>query len=137
MFNYVITLGFGVIFLTAWCALCISKYKKWSSKRKKCKKQLSVQVIEILEKKTARGGMVYKPIFAETNENTNYIIDSAFYSSLVSFEIGQHIILLVNPENPKDFLYKDNVYNKGIIVDVLCCCLPCIFLLGILLAIIL
>lgn len=136
MINYVITLGFGGIFFTAWCALCISKYKKWSNKRKKCKKQLSVQVIEILEKKTARGGMIYKPIF-KTNENTNYIIDSAFYSSLVSFEIGQHIILLVNPQNPKDFLYKDNAYNKGIIVDVLCCCLPCIFLLGILLAIIL
>lgn len=135
MINYIIKFGFVLILFLAWCTLCIFKYKKWSSKRKMCIKPISVQVIEILEKRTARGGMVYKPIFAIIDDKDNTIIDSAFYSSLVSFEIGQHLTLLVNPQNPKEFLYENNKYNKGIIVDVICCCLPCIFILGILLAI--
>ena len=123
------------IFVFAWSTLCISKYKKWSSKRKKCKTRLPVRVVEILEKKTARGSMVYKPIFVATDEDSDLSIDSAFYSSLVSFEVGQRLILLVNPENPKDLIYEDNTYNKGIIVDMLCCCLlPLVFLLAILLA---
>lgn len=136
MIDYIIIFGFGIIILFSWCGLCIFKYKKWSNKRKKCRKRLSVQVIDILAKKTKRGSMVYKPIFAEIDGNCNYIIDSAFYSSLVSFEVGQCIVLLVNPENPKEFLYEDNTYNKGIITDILCCCLPFIFLLGILLTLI-
>ena len=81
MINYIIILGFGMIILFSWCGLCILKYKKWSTKRKKCKKRLSVRVIDVLAKKTKRGSMVYKPIFAETDGKCNYIIDSAFYSS--------------------------------------------------------
>lgn len=129
---YLIYFIAGIIFLAAWGALCVTKYKKWNGKRKKCKRPLPVRVVDILERKTARGGMVYKPIF-EAIENEGYVIDSAFYSSLVSFEIGQRLVLLVDPKNPKDFLYQDNAYNKGRIVDVLCCCLPALFLLGIIL----
>lgn len=116
--------------MSAWAILCIYKYRKWDHKRKNCTKQLFVEVKEILEKKTARGGMVYKPIFI-TTDGENNIIDTAFYSSLVSFEIGQQLTLLINPQNPKDFLYENDSYNKGIIVDVLCCCLPFVFILGI------
>ena len=133
MFTYIIIFGFWFLFASAWLALCIAKYNKWSKKRKNCTQQLSVKVVEILERKTARGGMVYKPIFMPADAAEHSVIDSAFYSSLVSFEIGETVELLVNPNNEKDFLYKDNQYNKGMIVDILCCCLPVIFVIGIIL----
>lgn len=128
LFGAVFIVGFG------WCMSTIIRYRYWSSKRKNCIKELPVQVIEIWERRTSRGAILHKPIFAGTDENASCIIDSAVFSNLVSFEVGQRVVLLVNPENPKQFLYKDNKYNKGIIVDFLGCFLPLIFLLGIILA---
>ena len=29
--------------------------------------------------------------------------------------------LLVNPDNMKEFVYKDNQYNRGLVADMLCC----------------
>lgn len=73
---------------------------------------------------------MHKPVFAGTDENANCIIDSAVFSNLVSFEVGQRLVLLVNPENPKEFLYKDNKYNKGIIVDFVGSLMPIILLIA-------
>ncbi len=135
MIDFFIRFCFILVFISVWFVLCIFKYKKWSNKRKKCTKHISVKVIDILEKKTARGGMIYKPIFLVEGVSDNSTIDSAYYSSLVSFEVGEYVELLVNPDNQNEFLYKDNPYNKGLIVDILCCCLPCIVLIGILITI--
>lgn len=119
-----------LLFFTAWAILCIMKYNKWRRRRKNCTKELLVKVIEVKQKKTARGGMVYKPIFKTVDDAEQSVIDSAFYSALVTFDIGETLMLLVNPENEKEFLYKEDSLNKGRIVDVVSCFLPFICVIG-------
>lgn len=130
MLHYVIPILFAIVLLTAWGALCFSKYKKWNHRRKNCNKELQVYVKQILERKTKRGDIVYKPIFAWNEAGREYTIDSAFYSGLVSFEVGEAVMLLVNPENYMEFLYADDTYNKGILADVLGCLMPLLLILG-------
>ncbi|MCR4691235.1 MAG: hypothetical protein K5739_07820 [Lachnospiraceae bacterium] len=129
MINHIIKAVFVIIFVSAWLALCFGKYNKWNKKRKHCTREMTVKVTDILERKTARGGMTYKPIFQPVDEGDAGEIDSAYYSNLVSFEVGQTVTLLVNPDNPKEFLYKDNSLNRGMIVDVLACVLPPVVIL--------
>lgn len=126
----IIKVGCIVLFASAWLALCIAKYSKWSRKRKHCTKELKVKVVKVLERRTARSGMVYKPVFAPVNSDDGSVIDSAFYSKFVSFEVGEEVELLVNPDNIKEFLYKDDSLNKGKTVDILCCCLPIVIVIG-------
>lgn len=136
MINNIIALFLISVFLIAWGIMCYLKYKKWHDKRKNCQKELQVYVKEILEKKTSRGGMVYKPIFVWKEDNKEFIIDSAFYSDLVSFKVGEAVNLLVNPNNYLDYIYAENTYNKGLVLDIGACFIPLIFVLGIVLAII-
>lgn len=35
--------------------------------------------------------------------------------------VGVKLQLLVNPDNMKEFVYKDNQYNRGLVADILCC----------------
>ncbi len=119
-----------LLFMTAWAVLCVMKYNKWRRRRKKCTKEMTVKVIEVLERKTARGGMVYKPVFQTVDTADQIVIDSAFYSALVFFEVGESLALLVNPENVKEFLYKDDSLNKGRTVDMISCFLPFICVIG-------
>ncbi len=115
-----------LIFAAAWLALCVAKYNKWHRRRKNCTKELQVKVVEVLERRTARSGMVYKPVFKPVNDEDRSVIDSAFYSKFVSFEVGETVELLVNPDNVKEFLYKDDSLNKGRTADILCCFIPVI-----------
>ncbi len=119
-----------LLFASAWLALCIAKYNKWHKRKKNCTMELSVEVIRVLQRKTARSGMVYKPVFKPLNGENLTEIDSAYYSKFVSFEIGETVELLVNPDNIKEFLYKDDSLNKGKIVDILCCCIPILPMIG-------
>ena len=119
-----------VLFASVWLALCIAKYNKWNKKRKNCTKELSVKVVDVLERRTARSGMVYKPVFMPVNGADRSEIDSAFYSKFVSFEVGETVELLVNPDNTKEFLYKDDSLNKGRMVDMYCCCLPILIIIA-------
>ena len=122
-----IVIFFVVTVLIGWLILCRAKFKKWHDRKIKCIKRINVVVSDVLERKTARGAMLYKPIFQVEAEE--YIIDSAFYSNLVKFQVGEKLELLVNPENYKQFLYADDRYNKGLIADVICCFIPLIFLI--------
>ena len=126
----IIKVGCIVLFASAWLALCIAKYSKWSKRKKHCSKELTVKVVDVLERRTARRGMVYKPVFSPLNADDGSVIDSAFYSKFVSFEVGEEVELLVNPDNIKEFLYKDDSLNKGKTVDILCCCLPIVIVIG-------
>ena len=119
-----------LLFVTAWSILCIMKYNKWRRRRKNCTKEQLVKVIEVKKRKTARGGMAYKPIFKAVEDVEQSVIDSAFYSGFVTFAVGETLILLVNPENEKEFLYKENSLNKGRIVDMVSCFLPFICVIG-------
>ena len=74
--------------------------------------------------------MVYKPVFMPVNGADRSEIDSAFYSKFVSFEVGETVELLVNPDNTKEFLYKDDSLNKGRMVDMYCCCLPILIIIA-------
>ncbi|MBO5303949.1 MAG: hypothetical protein J6A92_07865 [Lachnospiraceae bacterium] len=134
MLDKIIYVFFICIILSVWIVLCILKYRKWNIKRKKCIKHVTVYVSDILSKKTKRGDMVYKPIFVLEEKNQRYKIDSAFYSNLVTFGVGQKVNLLINPQNYKQFLYAENSYNKGMVVDIVCCFIPFVFLIGIILA---
>ena len=116
----IIYMAFGFLYFGLWFILCISKYNKWSKRKKNCTQELSVRVVDILEKKTA-------PIFMPTDPANLLVIDSAYYSNLVSFEIGDTVELLINPENPSQFLYKDDSLNKGKTADIIGCCLPVFF----------
>ncbi len=113
--------------------MCFFKYRKWHRRRKNCTKEIQVKVVDVKEKKAARGGMFYKPVFEPVGSPEYPVIDSAFYSNMVSFEIGDKVELLINPDNAKEFLYKENSLNKGILADILCCCLPMICVIGYLL----
>ena len=121
------------LYILAWLALCIAKYNKWRKRIKNCTREVSVKVVDVLEKRTARGGMVYKPIFESIDDTLQLVIDSALYSSLVTFEIGDTLELLVNPENTNEFLYKDDSLNKGKKADILCCLMPIVIIIGIVL----
>ena len=127
MITNMVYLFFGIIYFALWLTLCISKYNKWSKRKKNCTQELSVRVVDVLEKRTSRGSMLYKPIFMPTDPANLLVIDSAYYSNLVSFEIGDTVELLINPENPNQFLYKDDSLNKGKTADIIGCCLPVIF----------
>lgn len=122
-----IYLMFGLLYFAVWLTICMAKYKKWSERKKNCTQELSVRVVDILEKKTSRGGMIYKPVFMPADPANLLVIDSAYYSNLVSFEIGDTVELLINPENPSQFLYKDDSLNKGKTADIIGCCLPVFF----------
>ena len=58
----IIIMFFGSILL-AWFLLCLFKYKKWHDRKLNCTKKLVAHVVEIREKKTARSGIITKPVF--------------------------------------------------------------------------
>ena len=118
-----------VLLILAWAALCVSKYKKWHRRRVNCTQELEVKVTDVLKRKAMRGGYIYKPVF-ESVDDDHYVIDSAYYSNLVSFEIGETLTLLVNPDDKKEFLYKDDSLNRGKVADIVCCILPAPLVIG-------
>ena len=86
-------------------------------------------VVEIRERKTARSGIITKPVFQVCDSGKVCHIESAYYSKLVVFHVGQSVEILVNPEDYSQFLYADNQYNRGKVADILCCLLPLVFLI--------
>ncbi|MBP5553671.1 MAG: hypothetical protein J6X94_02240 [Lachnospiraceae bacterium] len=119
----------GILFAVAWIALCLSKYHKWDKRKKNCSLEISAEVIDVLERKPMRGSsMLYKPVFRPMDAPEGTVIDSAYYSNLVSFKVGDKVDLLVNPENIRDFLYKDSSLNKGKTADIICCIIPAVIL---------
>ncbi len=123
----------SIIFGAAWLALCIFKYTKWSNKAKNCVQECPVTVVEVLEKLSRGTRPIYKPVFRPLDPMNETVIDSALYTSRFRFEVGQNIVLLVNPDNIKDFLYKDDDYNIGRKADMMSCFIPLIFIIAIIL----
>ena len=124
----IIVMFFGSILL-AWFLLCLFKYKKWHDRKLNCTKKLVAHVVEIREKKTARSGIITKPIFQVCDGGKVYHIESAYYSNLIVFHMGQNVELWVNPKDYSQFLYADDQYNRGKVADILCCLIPLIFLI--------
>ena len=124
----IIVMFFGSILL-AWFLLCLFKYKKWHDRKLNCTKKLVAHVVEIRGRKTARSGIITKPIFQVCDGGKVYHIESAYYSNLVVFHMGQNVEILVNPEDYSQFLYADDQYNRGKVADILCCLIPLIFLI--------
>lgn len=117
-----------LIFFTLWGVLCYNKYKKWAHRLKYCTKELPVIVADVLERKPLNGEMIYKPVFKSLDEDMT--IQSANYSNLISFQMGQQVCLLVNPEDPQEFLYKENAFNVGKTADIISCFLPLFLLIA-------
>lgn len=132
--SYAIPVLTGLLLLSGWIIFCILKYRKWNHRFKNCTKKITVHVSDVLEKKTRRGGMVYKPIFTGIEDGREFVISSAFYSNLVSFGVGENVELFVNPEDYQNFIYAEKSYNKGLNADIFACIfIPIIFLAGIIL----
>ena len=129
-----IVILFILIVVVFWTALCYSKYKKWHIRMKKCTRLVHGLVIEVKERKPIRGsGMLYKPIFMVRDENGETKIESAYYPNPISLSVNSKVDLLVDPNDYNTFIYADRSLNKGLPADIICCCLPIVFLVGILL----
>lgn len=115
------------LYFAGWLAFCIFKLNKWHRRKKNCTEELSVEVVDVLERKPMRGSsMLYKPVFKPVNSTDSTLIDSAYYSNLIKFDRGDKVELLVNPNNRNEFLYKDDSLNRGKIVDIISCFFPAI-----------
>ncbi|MBR6403444.1 MAG: hypothetical protein IKS48_08690 [Eubacterium sp.] len=124
MLGYIIVVVFCAVVAVVWLSICIPKYKKWSGRIKNCTLEVPVQVVEIYEKRTRRGYVLCKPVFESVDPTNQVVIDSAYYSNLISFEVGDELVLLINPNDPKEFIYKDKRNNKGLVADMVACCMP-------------
>ena len=124
-----------VIVTVYWAIFSSLKYKKWKERQEKCTKRITVYVSDVLERKTRRGSMVYKPIFKWEEDGREYTIDSAYYSNVIRFEKNEEVVLLVNPEEYRQYMYGDPFYtNKLKIMDGIACAFPLVFLLFIVLS---
>ncbi len=121
MLNLIIKLSICVCLLALPTAFTIVKICKWLRRKRNCTKEMKVKVTQVLAKKTRRSGYLYKPVFESMDPADQMVIDSAFYSKLVMFNEGDEMDLLVNPDNVKEFLYKDDELNKGRIADIIGC----------------
>ena len=125
MLSTILLICGGVLYAIAWAALCLSKYHKWNRRKKNCTREISAEVIKVLERKPMRGSsMLYKPVLRPMDAPEGTVIDSAYYSNLISFKVGDIVTLFVNPNNIQEFLYKDDSLNKGKTADIICCIIP-------------
>ena len=105
-----------------WIIVVFLKYRKWSRRKKRCVMPITVTVTEVLERKPQRGiGLLYKPVFAGTVNENPIIIDTAKYTNFIHFSKGEDVELLIDPDNPKEFIYAEKKYNVGKDVDTLLC----------------
>lgn len=89
-----------------WLPIIYIKRKRWKARNERCTVRTCVEVIEIRSKRPPRGsGLIYKPIFRVCSIKNNILIDSADYTAIYRFEIGQILWIYVNPENIQDFRY--------------------------------
>lgn len=116
-----------IIFLLlfgAWFTISYLKLKKWTGRKQRCTLRIHVQVIEILTKKPGKGSsLLCKPIFKICSIKNAPTINSALYTSLFTFNIGQELWLRVNPENIQDFMYESPYNDIIIFLDALGCVL--------------
>lgn len=115
---------FGCL-IVCWLLFCYLKIKKWTGRKKRCTLRIRVQVIEILNKRPKRGSdLLHKPIFKVCLIKREIIINSALYTNIFKFELGQELWLRVNPQNMQDFMYE-SPYNEIIMLaDGIGCVLP-------------
>ena len=102
MLGLIIKIVFCAIMFACATALIIVKYGKWQRRKRNCTREMTVKVTQILEKKTARSGIIYKPVFESVDPMDQAVIDSAFYTRMVTFNVGEMVEPLVNPDNVKE-----------------------------------
>lgn len=134
MSQYMFSIFIITVLMVVWIPLCISKYRKWHHRKEHCNRKITVQIVEIEKKKAARGGMMYKPIFAVAKDDKIHTIRTAYYTGISTMEIGQTIELLVNPDDYQEFLYVEEKYNYGKITDIMFCLIPFFFAIIIIIA---
>lgn len=118
---------FFIILIVPWLILSGFKIKKWRDREKRCTLKVCVQVTDILVKRPRRGSdLVYKPVF--TIYFTNTTIDSALYTNLYHFTIGQKLWIRINPNDIQDFIYESPYKEIEMGADVLCCVIPLVVL---------
>ena len=121
----IVLLGFCTLFAVIWFVIGKTKYDKWAYRYRNCTQELPVRVVEVLERRPMRGSsMLYKPIFQPEEGDDRTLIDTAYYSNLLSFQVGERVVLLVNPANIKEFRFKEEQYNKGMKADLVACVIP-------------
>lgn len=121
LFNFVIAI---IEFI-----LVTKKYTKWNKRKVNCTCKVKAQVVEVLERKTSKGKILYKPIYIFWLNDKQGKITSAFYTNLIQFHVGEFVELLINPNDYQQFLYENNSYNKGKFADIICCIMPVVFVI--------
>lgn len=125
MLQYFVPISFFILVYAGIALFIVNKYVKWHNLKKNCILPVVASVIEIKKKRMrcGTGALVYKPIFQITLQGQKYLITSAHYSNLFDFHIGQQVPLRINPQNCNLFLYDEEKYNKGILLDIFACLL--------------
>lgn len=119
-----------IIIFIYWLFFCNLKRKKWMRRKEKCTLRICAQVKELLTRKPQRGsGLLYKPIFKICLKGSEYIINSATYSQLLKFEIGNEIWININLDDPQEFSYESPYKDILIRLDIGACLLPLIAML--------
>lgn len=75
--------------------------------------EVEATVIRVNAKKSRRNRgpgyvYVYQPVFTYEWNGWQRTLESEMWSSMANFEVGQKVILLINPKNPGEFRYKTN-----------------------------
>lgn len=129
MLNYILELMIYIPWFILGLMLCYFKTRKWIKRRKNCTEKVQVKVIEILSKRGGRGGVIHKPIFKVCSLRKEIIIDSALYTNLYSFDVGQVLWIYVNPNDLQDFMFESPYIVIIMLADGVACLLPFIAIL--------
>ena len=121
----------SIAYLLVWVAvfigimiyLIVTRKAKWSYRQKNYTKCVKATVVDVLVHRGRRGSIGYKPIFKVVEPWGEIIIDTAYYTKH-EFQVGSVVELLVNPNNYKEFMYKNDKYNAGKRGDILLCIMP-------------
>lgn len=93
-------------------------YIKYKNRVLNCSEKVNVVVFQNLVKKSRminpyreRMGL-YKPILKGEYEGKEFIIDTEPYSNLLHLEEGEELEILINPNNPNQFVYLSKAHKK-------------------------
>ncbi len=107
----IVLFSIGLIFIVTGIFI----YNSYNSKTKKCTEPVTATVVEINEKRERRMSdedlnpeyiKYYYPVFEYSYNGKDYKIESKDGEKPSSYEVNEKVDLLVNPNNPSEFIVK-------------------------------
>ena len=100
-----------VLFAVVGFSIAFTPIIKSSIKKSRCKYQLKATIIDVHWKSTSNGGKTYVPTYQYFYAGKEYIATSYSYNGVSAPEIGSHIDILINENNPEDYYIEHKVAN--------------------------